>query len=369
MAITTPNESLVQALLTTPTPGTQPDPKPHQISETQSKILDQLIDHFSTPDLKLPCSLPISSATEESKKLLSDWEKCSLLNREALVRCLKADKWELERCLKRVEETIVWRRECGADEVEIDPKQATAIRAEAETGKMFVLGYDKFARPIVHMRPRFQNTTISPMRLQFSFWLIDRAIDLMPLGVESVLLLIDLSGPQESPALKQQREFVNILSAYYCGRLGQALVLNMPKLFVWVLRLLKPLIDPVTYGKAVFDQPDPLKCAPAEQLDDTLGGTNGYTFDIESYWPALMNECQSRRHQRLEQWISTGKKVGSSEWEVKDFNEKENNEKSSLKNSDSIPISSVTSGTVSTSLSGTSNSDQPASAPVTLVIE
>ncbi|EGG10832.1 uncharacterized protein MELLADRAFT_76808 [Melampsora larici-populina 98AG31] len=367
MAVNTPNESLVQALLTTPTPGTQPDPKPHQISESQTKILDKLIEHFSSSDFKLPTSLPISSATEESKKPLSDWEKCSLLNREALVRCLKADKWELERCLKRVEETIVWRRDWGADTVEIEPQQASAVRAEAETGKMFVLGYDKFARPIVHMRPRFQNTSISPMRLQFSFWLIDRAIDLMPLGVESVLLMIDLSGPQESPALKQQREFVNILSAHYCERLGQALVLNMPKLFVWVLRLLKPLIDPITYSKAIFEQPDPLKSAPGEQLDDTLGGTNGFTFDIESYWPTLMNECQSRRSQRLAQWTSTGKKVGSSEWDVNNSNEAEKNEKSTINNSDSShslpPTSTATSST------DTSNHDQPTSTPVTLVIE
>ncbi|KAH9810335.1 CRAL-TRIO domain-containing protein [Melampsora americana] len=360
----TSNDSIVQALLTTPTHGTQPDPKPHELSESQTKILEQLIEHFSSPDLKLPTHLPISSATEESRKALSHWEKCSLLNREALVRCLKADKWELERCLKRVQETIVWRRECGADTVEIDPQEASVIRTEAETGKMFVLGYDNFARPIVHMRPRFQNTTVTPMRLQFSFWLIDRAIDLMPLGVESVLLLIDLSGPQETPALKQQREFVNILSAYYCERLGQALVLNMPKLFVWVLRLLKPLIDPVTYNKAVFDQPDPLKSAPAEQLDATLGGTNGYTFDIESYWPALMTECQSRRRQRLEQWISTGKTVGSSEWAVDEAKEKEKNEKFTLNQSNSTHLSAP----ASTPATETPN-PEATTVPVTLVIE
>lgn len=52
----------------------------------------------------------------------------------------------------------------------------------------------------------------------------------------------------------------------------------MPTLFVWALKLLKPLVDPVSYAKAIFDQPDALIVAPPEQLDNTLGGNNGYTF-------------------------------------------------------------------------------------------
>lgn len=37
---------------------------------------------------------------------------------------------------------------------------------------------------IVHMRPRFQNTTVTPDRLTFTFWALDRAIDLMSAGQE-----------------------------------------------------------------------------------------------------------------------------------------------------------------------------------------
>lgn len=43
-------------------------------------------------------------------------------------------------------------------------------------------------------------------------------------------------------------------------------------------QLLKPVIDPVTFAKAVVDKADPLKFAPAEQLDSPAGGTNGYDF-------------------------------------------------------------------------------------------
>ncbi|KAG0150393.1 hypothetical protein CROQUDRAFT_104312 [Cronartium quercuum f. sp. fusiforme G11] len=367
MVISPSTISSVQKLLTTLTPGTEPTPTPHVLTESQTTSLNKLINHFSESNLKLP----ILISNHETKKSLTDWEKCSLLNREALIRCLKADKWDTEKCIKRIEDTIIWRRDCGADQILIDEEQAAIVKSEAETGKMFVLGYDKLARPIVHMRPRFQNTSVTPMRLQFTFWLIDRAIDLMPLGVDTVLLMIDLQGPQESPAYKQQREFVKILSAYYYERLGQALVLNMPTLFVWVLKLIRPVVDPVTYAKAVFDQPDPLNVAPADQLDDTLGGTNGYVFDIKTYWPALMNECQRRRNERLERWISTGKSIGSSEWIV----EKDEKPEKASGSSTISPTPAVTNTNSSESLNPattattttTTTTDSPA--PVTLVVE
>ncbi|CAH7666678.1 CRAL-TRIO domain-containing protein [Phakopsora pachyrhizi] len=318
MSIKSASIESVKDLLTKPRPDTIPnlnELKPTVLDLDQSKILSSLIDHFDSIDFKLPTTLKdyVSKDLKSFNVSLTDWEKCSNLNRESLLRCLRADKWDLEKTKLRIEETLVWRRDCGCDGVDIS-EDSDSIRTEAETGKMFVLGFDKLARPIVHMRPRFQNTNVSPKRLQFSFWLIDRAIDLMLPGVESMLLIIDLAGPQESPSVKQQRDFVRSLGAHYCERLGQALVLNMPSVFVWILKLVKPFIDPVTFAKAIFDKADPLKYAPQEQLDSTLGGTNGYDFDIETYWPALMEECNRMRRERLERWKKLNKKIGSSEW-------------------------------------------------------
>ncbi|KAA1087181.1 hypothetical protein PGT21_024460 [Puccinia graminis f. sp. tritici] len=315
---TTTIESVCK-LLTTPSAGTQPeDPKPVSLNVAQTEMLNRLIGHFSAEGFR-PQERTVDSKGKEKVKAgapLTAWEACSLLNREALLRCLRADKWDLAKCQARLEETIIWRRSLGGDGIEIEGQAAT-LKTEAESGKMFTLGFDNIGRPIVHMRPRNQTsgTGGSGHRFPLAFWLIDRAIDLMPPGVESILLVIDLAGPQESPSVKQQKDFVRTLGAHYCERLGQALVCNMPTLFVWVLKLLKPVIDPVTFAKAVVDKADPLKFAPAEQLDSPAGGTNGYEFDIESYWPALTLECGQRRRARLEKWVKLGKKVGSSELE------------------------------------------------------
>ncbi|EFP80379.2 uncharacterized protein PGTG_06335 [Puccinia graminis f. sp. tritici CRL 75-36-700-3] len=273
---TTTIESVCK-LLTTPSAGTQPeDPKPVSLNVAQTEMLNRLIGHFSAEGFR-PQERTVDSKGKEKVKAgapLTAWEACSLLNREALLRCLRADKWDLAKCQARLEETIIWRRSLGGDGIEIEGQAAT-LKTEAESGKMFTLGFDNIGRPIVHMRPRNQTsgTGGSGHRFPLAFWLIDRAIDLMPPGVESILLVIDLAGPQESPSVKQQKDFVRTLGAHYCERLGQALVCNMPTLFVWVLK------------------------------------------DIESYWPALTLECGQRRRARLEKWVKLGKKVGSSELE------------------------------------------------------
>ncbi|PLW29140.1 hypothetical protein PCANC_22415 [Puccinia coronata f. sp. avenae] len=354
----------VQKLLTTPNPGTQPeDPKPAVLTDSQTEMLNQLIGHFSAADFRPQERVTDGKGREKvlAGGPLSNWETCSLLNREALLRCLRADKWELAKCQTRIEETIVWRRSLGGDGIEIE-EQAAAIKNEAQSGKMFTLGFDNIGRPIVHMRPRHQTKGSSNNRFPLAFWLIDRAIDLMPPGVESILLVIDLAGPQESPSVKQQKDFVKTLGAHYCERLGQALVVNMPTLFVWVLKLLKPVIDPVTFAKAVVDKADPLKFAPAEQLDSAAGGTNGYEFDIANYWPALTSECTRRRHARLDEWVKSGKTVGSSELDDLSFSQQASSP--TCDSSASSSISSVNMAPSTTSTQSASADPSPCNIPV-----
>lgn len=60
------------------------------------------------------------------------------------------------------------------------------------------MGYDTAGRPAIYMLPSRQNTDASSAegqrkQLQHSFWIQERAIDLMPLGVETVTLMIDYS--------------------------------------------------------------------------------------------------------------------------------------------------------------------------------
>jgi len=58
---------------------------------------------------------------------------------------------------------------------------------KGETGKLVVFGFDIKGRPIFYMIPSRQNTEESPRQMQYTVWLLERCIDLMPPGTEYVL--------------------------------------------------------------------------------------------------------------------------------------------------------------------------------------
>jgi len=55
---------------------------------------------------------------------------------------------------------------------------------KAVTGKMIVFGYDKDRRPALYMIPSRQNTEESPRQMQYTVWMLERALDLAGPGVE-----------------------------------------------------------------------------------------------------------------------------------------------------------------------------------------
>jgi hypothetical protein len=79
---------------------------------------------------------------------LSDVEKC-YWSTEAFQRCLRATKWVYDAAVKRAEETCVWRREFGVEEM--GPER---VSEEGETGKELVFGFDVQSRPVLYMVSR-----------------------------------------------------------------------------------------------------------------------------------------------------------------------------------------------------------------------
>ena len=55
---------------------------------------------------------------------------------------------------------------------------------QALTGKMVTFGYDTHRRPAVYMIPSRQNTEESPRQIQFTVWMLERALELTGPGVE-----------------------------------------------------------------------------------------------------------------------------------------------------------------------------------------
>lgn len=148
------------------------------------------------------------------------------LTRECLLRYLRATKWNTSEAAKRILETLSWRRDYGVDSL-LDGKISSP---ENETGKQIILGYDIAARPCHYLNPGRQNTQPSPRQVQHLVFMVERVIDLMVPGQESLSLLINFKSSKSrtntAPGIGQGREVLHILQTHYPERLGRALIIN-----------------------------------------------------------------------------------------------------------------------------------------------
>jgi hypothetical protein len=147
------------------------------------------------------------------------------LTRECLLRYLRATKWSTAEASKRLLGTLTWRREYGVEGLTGDH-----ISPENETGKQIILGFDIAARPCHYLNPGRQNTEPSPRQVQHLVFMVERVIDLMVPGQETLALLINFKSSKSrsntAPGIGQGREVLNILQTHYPERLGRALIIN-----------------------------------------------------------------------------------------------------------------------------------------------
>jgi hypothetical protein len=147
------------------------------------------------------------------------------LTRECLLRYLRATKWNRADAEKRLLATLTWRRE-----YEIEELTGDYISPESETGKQFIVGWDIAGRPCHYLNPGRQNTEPSPRQVQHLVFMLERVIDIMIPGQETLALLINFKTSKTrsntAPGLSQGREVLNILQTHYPERLGRALIIN-----------------------------------------------------------------------------------------------------------------------------------------------
>ncbi|KAA8492464.1 CRAL-TRIO domain-containing protein [Porphyridium purpureum] len=186
-------------------------------------------------------SLP--NLTEDEKKWLDFY---------CLHRYLRARKWDLEKSLEMIKGTLEWRK--TFDVVGLMKGDLTEIEKESATGKMYVGEKDKQGRPILYMKPRYQNTKGQVAQIRHLVYTLERCVAEMEPPVEKLALLIDFQGfsIMNSPSLSQQKETLSILQDHYPERLGLALCYDAPGLFWAAYKVIKPFIDPVTAEKIEF---------------------------------------------------------------------------------------------------------------------
>lgn len=240
------------------------------------------------------------------------------MTRECLLRYLRATKWKAPDALRRLQGTLSWRREYGADTFTAD-----YISPENETGKQVIQGYDNEARPCLYLSPGKQNTKNSDRQIHHLSFMLDRVIDMMGPGQETTALLINFKGAStgSTPTVNQARQVLNILQNHNPERLGRALISELPWYVNTFFKLISPLIDPVTKEKMKFNE-DLKKYVPVKQLWKTHGGEMDFEYEHKLYWPALNEECAKRRAARKQRWIEGGKRIGEYEEYLKGGSQK-----------------------------------------------
>jgi hypothetical protein len=152
-------------------------------------------------------------------------EEIFWLTRECILRYLRATKWHTNEAIKRLLGTLTWRREFGVSGLTAD-----YISIENETGKQLILGYDNNGRPCQYLSPGRQNTETSHRQVDHLVYMLERVIDMMGPGQETLTLVINMASSKTrrntSPPFGIAREVLHILQSHYPERLGKALVVN-----------------------------------------------------------------------------------------------------------------------------------------------
>src|SRR5271170_7030877 len=202
-----------------------------------------------------------------------------------------------------------------------------------------LLGFDVMSRPCLYLIPSRQNTNPSPRQIQQLVYSLERAVDMMPQGVETLALLVDFkhSSSSKNPSAGTGRTVLHILQTHYPERLGKALVINgleppTPTLliptqygltfpcvvptFVWIFfKLITPFIDPNTREKLKFNE-NLREYVPPEQLEkDLFGGDCNFEYHHEIFWPAYLKLAQQGREKYFTRWKEAGGGIGQSEWD------------------------------------------------------
>ena len=112
-------------------------PQPKLTAEQETKYTEVLeqVSQWTT--------IPTSTAKGAAETPLEEHERM-FLTRECILRYLRATKWKTPDAVRRLQETLSWRREYGADTFTHD-----YISPENETGKQVQLGFDNDGRPCI----------------------------------------------------------------------------------------------------------------------------------------------------------------------------------------------------------------------------
>ncbi|XP_042476656.1 phosphatidylinositol transfer protein 3-like [Macadamia integrifolia] len=211
----------------------------------------------------------------------------NLCSDASILRYLRSRNWNAKKACKMLKETLKWRLDYKPEKICWED-----VACEAETGKIYRTSYlDKYGRPVLVMRPGFQNTTSTRGQIKYLVYCMENAIMNLAPDQEEMVWLIDFQGwTMASISVKVTRETAHVLQNCYPERLGLAILYNPPKIFESFWMMVKPFLEPKTYKKVKFvysNDPESQKIMQElfdmDKLESAFGGRNTVGFDYKEY--------------------------------------------------------------------------------------
>ena len=170
-------------------------------------------------------------------------------------RYLRAEKGNIETAVKRLKETLVWRKEFGVDKVVADDE---LHKFENATGKMYTRGYDKDGCALLYIKPGLENSSSADGQIMHVVYTLERAIAATAKNTggkeEKINLVVDFVNFSlfNSHPLSTRKRFIHILQSHYPERLKRAFLCSPPGIFKVFWKISQPFLDPVTKDKVVM---------------------------------------------------------------------------------------------------------------------
>lgn len=188
-----------------------------------------------------------------------------------------------------LDSTLQWREEFGVDKIQ---DWAEIIKVENATGKAYVRGRDKQQRPIIWMKPKFENTHDHDGNIKHLVYNLERAVacgEANGYVDGKICLVIDFEGYSimNAPPMKTSMETLSILQNHYPERLSKAYLVRPPWIFHSFYSLISPFIDVVTKEKIVMLS-SKKHATLVENIEDcflesTVGGLDARPFESAVY--------------------------------------------------------------------------------------
>ena len=214
------------------------------------------------------------------------WSGCSRLHPDAiLLRYIRARKWDPKKASQMFLHMLNWRISFNAADVTV--KGETALpQWMFKSGLVFCHGRDLSKRPIVYLRPRFfdKSLTSPEHNNRFTVWFMEMLKEYY-IGdeAEKVTIVLDLGGSGLNNFDMDIIKFlIQCLSDYYPESLGACLILNAPFFFWGLWKIVQPLLDPVIASKIEFvNKKGLLNFIHKDVLLNQYGGENAFEYAYE----------------------------------------------------------------------------------------